>query len=175
MSPRRLGNLGSLFVTHPSLIDYTATRAELLETANDLFAMVASGKIKIGMAYPEATDILGKPRDVMTLAHELGHGVHQVLAAPNGALMAPTPLTLAETASVFGEMLTFRRLLTQTKDRKQRQALLAAMEAAGADSKFTLVTLAAMRAREINDYYGQLGEGLGKIVPPQVRTLNVAR
>ncbi|WP_047308347.1 M3 family oligoendopeptidase [Rhodopseudomonas palustris] len=67
----------------------------------------------------------GKPRDVMTLAHELGHGVHQVLAAKNGALMAPTPLTLAETASVFGEMLTFRRLLTQTKDRKQRQALLA--------------------------------------------------
>ncbi|HEV7982648.1 MAG TPA: M3 family metallopeptidase, partial [Xanthobacteraceae bacterium] len=52
----------------------------------------------------------GKTRDVMTLAHELGHGVHQVLAAPNGALMAPTPLTLAETASVFGEMLTFRRL-----------------------------------------------------------------
>ena len=51
----------------------------------------------------------GKPRDVMTLAHELGHGVHQVLAAPNGPLMAPTPLTLAETASVFGEMLTFQQ------------------------------------------------------------------
>src|SRR3954462_10318136 len=67
----------------------------------------------------------GKPRDVMTLAHELGHGVHQVLAAPNGALMAPTPLTLAETASVFGEMLTFKRLLSQTKSAKQRQALLA--------------------------------------------------
>jgi oligoendopeptidase F len=67
----------------------------------------------------------GKPRDVMTLAHELGHGVHQVLAAKNGALMAPTPLTLAETASVFGEMLTFRRLLTETKSTKQRQALLA--------------------------------------------------
>src|SRR5580704_10521934 len=67
----------------------------------------------------------GKPRDVMTLAHELGHGVHQVLAAKNGALMAPTPLTLAETASVFGEMLTFRRLLAQTKSKKQRQALLA--------------------------------------------------
>ncbi len=67
----------------------------------------------------------GKPRDVMTLAHELGHGVHQVLAAKNGALMAPTPLTLAETASVFGEMLTFRRLLAQTKNAKQRQALLA--------------------------------------------------
>jgi oligoendopeptidase F len=67
----------------------------------------------------------GKPRDVMTLAHELGHGVHQVLAAKNGALMAPTPLTLAETASVFGEMLTFRRLLAETKSKKRRQALLA--------------------------------------------------
>ena len=67
----------------------------------------------------------GKPRDVMVLAHELGHGVHQVLAAPNGALMAPTPLTLAETASVFGEMLTFKRLLAQTTSAKQRQALLA--------------------------------------------------
>ena len=67
----------------------------------------------------------GKPRDVMTLAHELGHGVHQVLAAKNGALMAPTPLTLAETASVFGEMLTFKRLLAETKSAKQRQALLA--------------------------------------------------
>src|SRR5712664_3171519 len=67
----------------------------------------------------------GKPRDVMTLAHELGHGVHQVLAAPNGALMAPTPLTLAETASVFGEMLTFRRLLAATTNKKQRKAMLA--------------------------------------------------
>jgi oligoendopeptidase F len=67
----------------------------------------------------------GKPRDVMTLAHELGHGVHQVLAAKNGPLMAPTPLTLAETASVFGEMLTFKRLLAQTRNAKQRQALLA--------------------------------------------------
>jgi oligoendopeptidase F len=68
----------------------------------------------------------GKPRDVMTLAHELGHGVHQVLAAPNGPLMAPTPLTLAETASVFGEMLTFKKLLGETTDKKQRKAMLAA-------------------------------------------------
>jgi oligoendopeptidase F len=67
----------------------------------------------------------GRPRDVMTLAHELGHGVHQVLAAPNGALMAPTPLTLAETASVFGEMLTFQALLARTKDPKARKAMLA--------------------------------------------------
>ncbi|TCT13304.1 oligoendopeptidase F [Tepidamorphus gemmatus] len=69
---------------------------------------------------------MGRPRDVMTLAHELGHGVHQVLAAPQGPLMAPTPLTLAETASVFGEMLTFRRLLSETADPKARKALLAA-------------------------------------------------
>jgi oligoendopeptidase F len=68
---------------------------------------------------------LGKTRDVMTLAHELGHGVHQVLAAPQGALMASTPLTLAETASVFGEMLTFQALLAKTEDPKKRKALLA--------------------------------------------------
>ncbi len=67
----------------------------------------------------------GKLRDVMTLAHELGHGVHQVLAAPQGALLAPTPLTLAETASVFGEMLTFRALLDTAKDARERKALLA--------------------------------------------------
>ena len=60
----------------------------------------------------------GRPRDVMMLAHELGHGVHQVLAAPQGALMAPTPLTLAETASVFGEMLTFRSLLERAPRRR---------------------------------------------------------
>lgn len=68
---------------------------------------------------------MGKPRDVMTLAHELGHGVHQVLAGGQGALMASTPLTLAETASVFGEMLTFRSLLDKTEDRRERKAMLA--------------------------------------------------
>lgn len=67
----------------------------------------------------------GKVRDVMTLAHELGHGVHQLLAAPNGALMAPTPLTLAETASVFGEMLTFRALLADAKSVAEKRAMLA--------------------------------------------------
>ncbi len=68
---------------------------------------------------------LGKPRDVMTLAHELGHGVHQVLAAKQGPLLAPTPLTLAETASVFGEMLTFQKLLSEAKDKRERKAMLA--------------------------------------------------
>ncbi len=67
----------------------------------------------------------GKLRDVMKLAHELGHGVHQTLAAAQGPLMAPTPITLAETASVFGEMLTFRALLDSAKDPKERKALLA--------------------------------------------------
>ncbi|MEX0759866.1 MAG: M3 family oligoendopeptidase, partial [Tistlia sp.] len=67
----------------------------------------------------------GRVRDVMTLAHELGHGVHQVLASAQGHLLAGTPLTLAETASVFGEMLTFRRLLADTKDPAERKAMLA--------------------------------------------------
>ena len=67
----------------------------------------------------------GRSRDVMTLAHELGHGVHQVLAGPQGALMASTPLTLAETASVFGEMLTFRSLIDNTSDPAERKAMLA--------------------------------------------------
>jgi oligoendopeptidase F len=67
----------------------------------------------------------GKTRDVMTLAHELGHGVHQVLAAEQGPLLSRTPLTLAETASVFGEMLTFQSFLNKTSDPNKRKALLA--------------------------------------------------
>jgi len=67
----------------------------------------------------------GKARDVMTLAHELGHGVHQVLSGGQGTLMADTPLTTAETASVFGEMLTFRSLLEGETDPVRRRVLLA--------------------------------------------------
>ena len=67
----------------------------------------------------------GKTRDVMTLAHELGHGVHQLLANAQGYLMADTPLTLAETASVFGEMLTFRALLARETDPRRRKIMLA--------------------------------------------------
>jgi len=67
----------------------------------------------------------GKTRDVMTLAHELGHGVHQVLAASQGHLMSDTPLTLAETASVFGEMLTFQKLLAEADNPKLRKTMLA--------------------------------------------------
>ena len=96
-------------------------------------AGVKPGKAPGAFAHPTVTDVhpyvmlnyLGKPRDVMTLAHELGHGVHQVLAAPQGEMLSSTPLTLAETASVFGEMLTFRKLLSQAKDQNERKTLLA--------------------------------------------------
>jgi len=96
-------------------------------------AGVKEGKAPGAFAHPTVTTVhpyvmlnyLGKPRDVMTLAHELGHGVHQVLAAEQGELLSSTPLTLAETASVFGEMLTFRKLLVQAKDQQERKVLLA--------------------------------------------------
>lgn len=68
----------------------------------------------------------GKVRDVMTLAHELGHGVHQMLARDQGPLLSSTPLTIAETASVFGEMLTFRALLSAEKDTQKRRFIIAA-------------------------------------------------
>ncbi len=109
-----------------------ASIAERFFEHNWIDAPVRPGKAPGAFAHPTVPsahpyvllNYQGKPRDVMTLAHELGHGVHQVLAAPNGALMAPTPLTLAETASVFGEMLTFRKLLANAEP-KQRKAMLA--------------------------------------------------
>ena len=96
-------------------------------------AAVKPGKAPGAFAHPTVTPVhpyvmlnyLGKPRDVMTLAHELGHGVHQVLAAGQGELLSSTPLTLAETASVFGEMLTFRKMLEGAKTTKERKVLLA--------------------------------------------------
>jgi oligoendopeptidase F len=122
------------------LTAYGAFSPKLAEIAERFFARnwidapVRPGKQPGAFAHPTVPsahpyvllNYQGKPRDVMTLAHELGHGVHQVLAAPNGALMAPTPLTLAETASVFGEMLTFRILLADTANKTQRKAMLAA-------------------------------------------------
>jgi oligoendopeptidase F len=110
-----------------------AAIAERFFDNNWIDAPVRPGKSPGAFSHPTVPSVhpyvllnyQGKPRDVMTLAHELGHGVHQVLAAPNGPLMAPTPLTLAETASVFGEMLTFRKLLANA-ERKERKAMLAA-------------------------------------------------
>lgn len=96
-------------------------------------AGVKPGKAPGAFAHPTVTNVhpyvmlnyLGKPRDVMTLAHELGHGVHQVLAADQGEMLSSTPLTLAETASVFGEMLTFRKMLERAETKEQRKVLLA--------------------------------------------------
>jgi oligoendopeptidase F len=96
-------------------------------------AAVKPGKAPGAFAHPTVTNVhpyvmlnyLGKPRDVMTLAHELGHGVHQVLAADQGELLSSTPLTLAETASVFGEMLTFRKMLDGAGSDLERKVLLA--------------------------------------------------
>ncbi|MEM7525544.1 MAG: M3 family oligoendopeptidase, partial [Pseudomonadota bacterium] len=117
---------------------YAGFHPRMAEIAEPFFdkgwidAPVKQGKAPGAFAHPTVTDAhpyvmlnyLGKTRDVMTLAHELGHGVHQVLAAGQGELLSSTPLTLAETASVFGEMLTFKKLLAAA-DPSKRKALLA--------------------------------------------------
>lgn len=118
---------------------YHAFSTEMADIARRFFdgrwidAPVRPGKAPGAFAHPTVPsahpyvmlNYMGKPRDVMTLAHELGHGVHQVLAGGQGALMASTPLTLAETASVFGEMLTFRSMLDKTSSPRERKAMLA--------------------------------------------------
>ena len=133
------GSIGWPEARHMVLTAYRGFSPEMARIAERFFtdrwidAPVRPGKAPGAFSHPTTPsahpyvlmNYQGKPRDVMTLAHELGHGVHQVLAAKNGALMAPTPLTLAETASVFGEMLTFKRLLAETTSARQRQALLA--------------------------------------------------
>ena len=137
-APRRVYSWGSARDT--VLGAYQAFSPRMADIARRFFdegwidAPARPGKAPGAFAHPTTpsahpyvlVNYLGKPRDVTTLAHELGHGVHQVLAGVNGALMAPTPLTLAETASVFGEMLTFRSMLAQTKDPAERKAMLAA-------------------------------------------------
>ncbi len=100
---------------------------------NWIDAPMKPGKISGAFSASTSTEVhpyillnyAGRPRDVMVLAHELGHGVHQFLASSQGELLSQTPLTLAETASVFGEMLTFRELLKSTQTRHERLALLA--------------------------------------------------
>ncbi|MGC1495929.1 MAG: M3 family oligoendopeptidase [Sulfitobacter sp.] len=118
---------------------YSAFDPRMGELAEPFFrkgwidAAVKPGKAPGAFAHPTVTDVhpyvmlnyLGKPRDVMTLAHELGHGVHQVLAAGQGEMLSSTPLTLAETASVFGEMLTFRKMLDGAKTKAERKVMLA--------------------------------------------------
>jgi len=118
---------------------YAAFDPRMAELAEPFFtkgwidAGVKPGKAPGAFAHPTVTTVhpyvmlnyLGKPRDVMTLAHELGHGVHQLLAAGQGEMLSSTPLTLAETASVFGEMLTFRKLLSEATSKTERKVLLA--------------------------------------------------
>ena len=118
---------------------YGGFAPQMADIARDFFdkkwidAPVREGKATGAFAHPTVPsahpyvllNYQGKTRDVMTLAHELGHGVHQVLAAGQGPLMADTPLTLAETASVFGEMLTFRSLLEGAGDVAERKSMLA--------------------------------------------------
>jgi oligoendopeptidase F len=118
---------------------YAAFSPELASVGRRFFdnawidAPVRPGKSPGAFAHPTVpsahpyllVNFQGKTRDVMTLAHELGHGVHQVLAAAQGPLMADTPLTLAETASVFGEMLTFQAMLGAETTPKRRKAMLA--------------------------------------------------
>jgi len=121
------------------LAAYRAFSPDLADVGRRFFeqawidAPVRPGKASGAFAHPTVPsahpylllNYQGRTRDVMTLAHELGHGVHQVLAGPQGHLMADTPLTLAETASVFGEMLTFRALLTSEADPTRRKIMLA--------------------------------------------------
>lgn len=118
---------------------YSAFAPTLAELASPFFdkgwidAPATPGKASGAFSHPTVPsahpyillNYLGSSRDVMTLAHELGHGVHQVLAADQGTLLCETPLTLAETASVFGEMLTFRSLLEKEQRPDHRRALLA--------------------------------------------------
>ncbi len=112
--------------------DLSATGKRFFDSAW-IDAAVTPGKSPGAFAHPTVPSVhpyllvnfQGKTRDVMTLAHELGHGVHQVLAAKQGALMCDTPLTLAETASVFGEQLTFRELVRREKNAKRRKHLIA--------------------------------------------------
>tara|TARA_R110002110_G_scaffold376568_2_gene586744 strand:- start:252273 stop:254117 length:1845 start_codon:yes stop_codon:yes gene_type:complete len=118
---------------------YGSFSPELAEVAQDFFdndwidTPVRPGKSPGAFAHPTVPsahpylllNYQGKTRDVMTLAHELGHGVHQVLAGGQGHLMSDTPLTLAETASVFGEMLTFRKLLSEADSPALRKTMLA--------------------------------------------------
>jgi oligoendopeptidase F len=123
-------------VVSEAYADFDPRMAELAEpffTDGWIDAAVKEGKAPGAFAHPTVADAhpyvmlnyLGKPRDVMTLAHELGHGVHQRLAAGQGELLSSTPLTLAETASVFGEMLTFRKMLAQAKSDAERKVMLA--------------------------------------------------
>ena len=172
------------------LVDWTAAQEmvlsayaefspEMAEIAKPFFtkswidAAVKPGKAPGAFAHPTVTTVhpyvmlnyLGKPDDVMTLAHELGHGVHQVLAAQQGELLSSTPLTLAETASVFGEMLTFRKLLAAAKTPQERKVLLA--------GKVESMINTVVRQIAFYDFECKLhaARGEGELTPDQINAI----
>ncbi len=124
--------LDSFSSFHPKI----SNLANLFFKNNWIDASLRKGKASGAFAHPSVPSLhpyilvnyQGKIRDVMTLAHELGHGVHQILAGKNGLLMSETPLTLAETASVFGEMLVFRKLLNESPIEQKKQLLSGKIE-----------------------------------------------
>jgi len=172
------------------LVDWTAAQEmvlsayaefspEMAEIAKQFFtkswidAAVKPGNAPGAFAHPTVTTVhpyvmlnyLGKPDDVMTLAHELGHGVHQVLAAQQGELLSSTPLTLAETASVFGEMLTFRKLLAAAKTPQERKVLLA--------GKVESMINTVVRQIAFYDFECKLhaARGEGELTPDQINAI----
>ncbi|HEY2179136.1 MAG TPA: M3 family oligoendopeptidase [Caulobacteraceae bacterium] len=137
----------------PRLYDWTAAKALVLDSFSALsprFAAIAgdfleqpwidaeprAGKQSGAYSHPVTADrhpyvflnYMGERRDVLTLAHELGHAVHQTMAAPHGTLLADTPLTLAETASIFGEGLVFERLLADAAPGERRDLVAGRIE-----------------------------------------------
>ena len=161
------------------LSSYAEFSPEMAEIAKQFFtkswidAAVKPGKAPGAFAHPTVTTVhpyvmlnyLGKPDDVMTLAHELGHGVHQVLAAQQGELLSSTPLTLAETASVFGEMLTFRKLLAAAKTPQERKVLLA--------GKVESMINTVVRQIAFYDFECKLhaARGEGELTPDQINAI----
>ena len=121
------------------LSSFTELSPEIAKIAGRFFdnnwidAEIRNGKDSGAYSHPCVPDVhpyilmnySGKSRDVMTLAHELGHGVHQTLASENGYLLSDTPLTLAETASVFGEMLVFQKLLSKADTEENKKSMIA--------------------------------------------------
>ena len=158
---------------------YAAFSPQMAEIAKPFFtkgwidAGVKPGKAPGAFAHPTVTTVhpyvmlnyLGKPHDVMTLAHELGHGVHQVLAAGQGEMLSSTPLTLAETASVFGEMLTFRKLLDGAKTKAERKTLLA--------GKVEDMINTVVRQIAFYDFECKLhaARGIGELTPDDINAL----
>lgn len=122
-------------IVHTAYHEFNPEMGDMIKEFLDkpwIDATLRPGKSSGAFAHPTVPEVHpyillnyhGRNRDVMTLAHELGHGIHQILAADQGYIQSNTPLTLAETASVFGEMLTFQSLLRNQQTPEQRRIML---------------------------------------------------